>query len=212
MTERLWLSRLLLNARHEDAARALRDAQCLHALTMRCLPPDVRRTEANLLHRVDLATGVLIVQSSVPPQWPRTAAFEARTKEITAFLAGLTRGDRLQFTVRTVPMRRQSPRLRDGSKMKAPGEHALRTDAERIAWLERRIGDAAVLAGPPCVSLEPDRIGYRDGTRFGHRPTVFDGIIEVVDADALRASVVGGIGRAKSYGNGMLMLGALPRD
>jgi CRISPR system Cascade subunit CasE len=94
--------------------------------------------------------------------------------------------------------------------MRTPGEHALRTDAERIAWLERRFGAAAVLAAPPCVSVEPDRVGYRDGTRFGHRPTVFDGVIEVVDADALRASVVGGIGRAKSYGNGMLILGALP--
>lgn len=210
MIQRLWLSRLLLNARHEDAARALRDAQCLHALTTRCLPAQMRRTQADLLHHVDLATGVLIVQSTVRPQWPRTAAFQAETKEITAFVASLEQGGKYQFAVRTVPIRRRSPRLRDGTEIPLPGEHALRTDAERIAWLERRIGGAAILAAPPCVSAEPARIGYRDGNRFGHRPIVFGGIIEVVDADALRESVVRGIGRAKSYGNGLLMLSALP--
>ncbi len=170
----------------------------------------MRRVEANLLHHVNLRTGVLIVQSSVQPRWPETAAFDARVKEITAFVAGLAPGDTLRFTVRAVPMRRCSASLRDGTAMKAPGEHALRTDAERIAWIERRFGAALVLTAPPCVSLEPDRVGFRQGSRFGHRPTAFGGVAEVVDADALRELIVKGVGRAKSYGNGLLMLGRVP--
>jgi CRISPR system Cascade subunit CasE len=208
--ERLWLSRLVLNARHKDAAKALQDAHSLHALTMRCLPPDTRRAEANLLHRVDLRTGVLVVQSCIRPQWPSTTAFHAQTKEITAFVTTLAQGDKLRFSVRTVPIRRQSAKLRDGTAMRAPGEHAVRTDADRIAWLERRVGAAVIFAAPPCVSVEPDRIGYREGQRFGHRPIVFDGIVEVIDADALRALMIKGVGRARSYGNGLLMLGSLP--
>lgn len=207
MIERLWLSWLQLNPRHEDAAGALRDAQALHALTIRGLPPEVRRAEANLLHHVDLRTGTLIVQSSLRPRWPETVAFDARTKEITAFVAGLAQGDVLRFIVRAAPIRRQSASLRDGTAMKAPGEHALRTEAERIAWIERRLGEALLLTAPTCVSLEPDRIGFRQGSRFGHRPAVFNGVAEVVDADALRALVVRGVGRARSYGNGLLILG-----
>lgn len=206
MIERLWLSRLQLRARHEDAAGALRDAQAMHALTIRCLPAGVRRTDANLLHHVDLRTGVLFVQSAIRPRWPESAAFEAQTKEITAFVAGLAPGDLLRFNLRAVPVRRQSARLRDGRPMKAPGEHALRTDAERIAWIEQRFGAALLLAAPPCVSLEPDRIGVRQGRRFGHRPVVFGGVAQVADGDALRALVVRGVGRARSYGNGLLML------
>jgi CRISPR system Cascade subunit CasE len=156
---------------------------------------------------VDLATGVLIVQSSIRPQWPDTAAFRAQTKEITEFVAGIVHGDKLRFAVRTVPIRRQSARLRDGTAMNAPGERSLRTDEERIGWLEQRIRGAAVLPAAPCVSREPDRIGRRQGDRFAHRPIHFDGIVEVVDAEALRVLVVKGIGRAKSYGNGLLMLG-----
>lgn len=206
MIERIWLSRLQLHARHADAAGALRDAQALHALTIRCLPSGIRRTDANLLHHVDLRTGVLFVQSSIRPCWPASAAFEAQTKEITAFVTGLDRGDVLRFSLRAVPVRRQSARLRDGTRMKAPGEHALRTDGERIAWIEQRFGAGLQLTSPPCVSLEPDRIGVRQGRRFGHRPVVFGGVAEVVDGDALRALVVRGVGRARSYGNGMLML------
>ena len=204
--ERLWLSRLRLNARHQDAAGALRDAHALHALTIRCLPSGVRRAEANLLHHIDLRTGVLFVQSAVRPQWPETAAFEAQTKEITAFVASLGRGVALRFTVRAAPVRRQSARLRDGTAMAEPGEHALRTDAERIAWIERHFGAALLLFAPPCISVEPDRVGFRRGRRFGHRPVVFDGVVEVGDADALRALMVKGVGRARSYGNGLLML------
>lgn len=206
MIERIWLSRLQLHARHEDAAGALRDAQALHALTIRCLPPGLRRTDANLLHHVDLRTGVLFVQSAVRPRWPESAAFEAQTKEITEFVTGLAQGDMVRFSLRAVPVRRQSARLRDGRPMKAPGEHALRTDAERIAWIGQRFGGALVLTAPPCVSIEPDRVGIRQGRRFGHRPVVFGGVAQVVDGNALRALVVRGVGRARSYGNGLLML------
>lgn len=206
MTGGLWLSRLRLNARHPDASRALRDAQALHALTMRCLPPDLGRAEANLLHYADLASGTLLVQTAVPPRWPETEAFRAQAKEITAFLEQLCDGDVLRFAVRAVPMRRCSTTLRDGSATRRPGEHALRTDAGRIAWLERRLEPAARLRGVPTISVEPERVGFRHGERFVHRPTFFAGIIEVCDAAAVRDLVAIGIGRVKSYGNGLLML------
>jgi len=206
----LWLSRLRLNPRHADSARALRDAQALHALTMRCLPPDMGRAEANLLHHADLAAGMLMVQSTIRPQWPETPAFEAQAKEITAFMGSLGRGDTLRFAVRAVPMRRQSASLRDGTPMKEPGEHALRTDDERIFWLGDRLGAAGRLTGFPLISAEPDRVGYRKGDRFLHRPTLFEGAIEVLDEEALWGLATRGIGRAKAYGNGLLILARPP--
>jgi len=202
----LWLSRLRLNARHPEVSKALRDAQALHALTMRCLPPDVGRAEADLLHHADLASATLLVQSTVRPQWPATGAFDAQAKEITPFVQRLGPGDVLRFAVRAVPMRRRSPTLRDGSATQSPGEHALRTDVERLAWLEQRLGTAAMLHGPTHINAEPARFGYRRGNRFVHRPIFFAGIIEVSDAEALRELIVTGIGRVKSYGNGILML------
>jgi CRISPR-associated protein Cas6/Cse3/CasE subtype I-E len=178
----------------------------MHALTMRCLPPGVGRAEANLLHFADLASGMLLVQTAVPPRWPETDAFHAQAKEITAFVEQFADGDMLRFAVRAVPMRRCSATLRDGSATKKPGEHTLRTDVERTAWLEQRLGAAAHIRGLPRVSVEPERIGFRNGERFVHRPALFAGLIEVCEAAALRDLVVAGIGRVKSYGNGLLML------
>lgn len=209
LTSELWLSRLRLNARHPEASRALRDAQALHALTMRCLPSGVGRAEAGLLHHADLVSGSLLVQSAVQPQWPATEAFRAQTKEITEFVHRLDHGDVLRFAVRAVPMRRCNAKLRDGSPTKNSGEHALRTDLERIAWLEQRIGRAARLCSLPVINAEPERFGYRQGDLFVHRPVLFTGVIEVCDSDALRDLIITGIGRVKSYGNGMLMVSRL---
>jgi len=210
MSERLWLSRLKLNARHRDAAGALRDAQSLHALTMRCLPSGVTRAQASLLHHANLRSGTLLVQSAVEPQWPTTPAFRAQTKEITPFIESVVDGERLRFTLRAVPMRRQSATLSNGRLMKEPGEHALRTDPERIAWLERLIQPTARLVYRPMISVEAERVGHRNGRRFAHRPVLFDGVLQVEDAQTLHTLVAKGVGRAKSYGNGLLMLARLP--
>ena len=65
---------------------------------------------------------------------------------------------------------------------------------------------AARLVEPPFITGEPDRSGTRRGCKFTLRPVRFDGYLDVVDADELRLLVKRGVGRAKSYGNGMLML------
>lgn len=211
VSERVWLSRLRLNPRHADSAGAMRDAQALHALTMRCLAPGVARAHANLLHHADLGAAVLFVQTTVEPQWPETAAFQAHTKEVTGFVDSIGTGERLRFALRAVPMKRRSAQLRDGTAIRAPGEHPLRADCERVAWLERHLAAAARLAEPPFVTGEPDRVGTRRGRKFTLRPVLFDGLLDVVDAEELRALVKRGVGRAKSYGNGMLIL-ARTRD
>ena len=203
---RVWLSRLRLNPRHADSAGAMRDAQALHALTMRCLAPGVARAHANLLHHADLGSAMLFVQTTVEPTWPETAAFQAHTKEVTGFVDSIKTGERLRFALRAVPMKRRSAQLRDGTAIRAPGEHPLRADCDRVAWLERHLAGAARLVEPPFITGEPDRIGTRRGCKFTLRPVRFDGYLDVVDADELRLLVKRGVGRAKSYGNGMLML------
>jgi CRISPR system Cascade subunit CasE len=205
----LWLSRLHLNPRHLDSAKALRDAQALHALTMRCLPSGMTRADANLLHHTDLSSAALLVQTAVRPTWPETMAFRADVKEITPFVRSLGDGERLGFSLRAVPMKRQSAMLSNGSAMRAPGEHALRTDAERVAWLRRHIGLAAQLTDSPDIGIEYPRSGIRNGLRFVHRPVLFTGVIEILDAEALYLLVERGIGRAKSYGCGMLTFSRL---
>lgn len=206
MSERVWLSRVRLDPRHADSAGALRDAQALHALTMRCLPAGLARAQANLLHHADLGSATLLVQTTVEPDWPRTEAFSAQAKEVTQFVDSIESGERLRFSLRAVPMKRRSALLRDGTAMRAPGEHPLRGDGDRLAWLERHLDGAAGLAGPPFVTAEPDRVATRRGTRFTLQPVRFDGFLEVVDARELRALVIRGVGRGKSYGNGILML------
>jgi CRISPR system Cascade subunit CasE len=54
-----------------------------------------------------------------------------------------------------------------------------------------------------------DVTGRRGGTRIRHALTRYDGIAVVTDPDALRRAVLGGVGRGKSYGAGLLSLAPL---
>ncbi|MFC9931716.1 type I-E CRISPR-associated protein Cas6/Cse3/CasE [Streptomyces sp. NPDC127190] len=110
---------------------------------------------------------------------------------------------------------------------------AHRTAAQQLQWLLTRcerhgfsIPDAT--AAPPAPGLQTDgedlstgpavTIVNRDILRFRKRPdgphvtlstATFEGRLRVTDPDALRASLLGGIGPAKSYGQGLLTLAPL---
>ena len=48
--------------------------------------------------------------------------------------------------------------------------------------------------------------GYKGGSPITVASVLFDGILEVVDATLFRQALQTGIGRAKSYGQGLLSL------
>jgi CRISPR system Cascade subunit CasE len=104
-----------------------------------------------------------------------------------------------------------------------------RTAAHQLKWLLARterhgftIPEAS--ANPPAPGLEPDealRAGpavtivsrdilrftkRRDGPRVTLSTATFEGRLKVTDPDALRAALLGGIGPAKGYGQGLLTL------
>ncbi|MFJ4536583.1 type I-E CRISPR-associated protein Cas6/Cse3/CasE [Streptomyces tibetensis] len=110
---------------------------------------------------------------------------------------------------------------------------AHRTAAQQIQWLLKRcerhgfnIPDAT--ATPPAPGLQTQgedlsagpavTIVSRDILRFRKRPNgprvtlstaTFEGRLRVTDPDTLRASLLGGIGPAKGYGQGLLTLAPL---
>ncbi|MFF5846364.1 type I-E CRISPR-associated protein Cas6/Cse3/CasE [Streptomyces massasporeus] len=110
---------------------------------------------------------------------------------------------------------------------------AHRTTAQQLQWLLKRcerhgfiIPDAT--ATPPAPGLQTEAedlsagpavtIVSRDTLRFRKRPdgprvtlstATFEGRLRVTDPDTLRASLLGGIGPAKGYGQGLLTLAPL---
>jgi CRISPR system Cascade subunit CasE len=72
--------------------------------------------------------------------------------------------------------------------------------------------DHNLSAGPAVTIVSRDILRFRkrsDGPRVTLSTATFEGRLRVTDPDALRASLLGGIGPAKGYGQGLLTLAPL---
>ncbi|MFI5792360.1 type I-E CRISPR-associated protein Cas6/Cse3/CasE [Streptomyces sp. NPDC051677] len=139
------------------------------------------------------------------------------------------------------PSDEQTARLKAGAdNPDTPGRYrgfrvAHRTAAQQIGWLlkqAQRNGftiPAAPTAEPaPGITLDVPldpapavSLISRDLLRFNKRPNgprltistaTFQGRLRVADSDALRNALLGGIGPAKGYGQGLLTLAPLPAE
>ena len=223
----LYLSRLRLNPRHHLVQRALADCHALHQHLMTGLPAaasDQARAEYGVLYRIDVdsASGVptLLVQTAVRPDWSRIGASgllrerALEAKEVSSAYAAIAPGRRLRFRLRANPTRRVN-RSRAGSDSLAGKRVELRDEESQRKWLtERKAGqcgfrvlDLQVRAGD---ALGPKQGGWRREADARRKLTfatvVFDGVLEVTDAERFRAALRQGIGPGKAYGFGLLSI------
>jgi CRISPR system Cascade subunit CasE len=139
------------------------------------------------------------------------------------------------------PSHEQTLRMKTGADTPAKRRGfrvAHRTAAQQIAWLlarTERHGFTIPAAGigpvidvdsrtpaetpaalPSAISLVArDTLRFRkgtDGPRITLATATFQGRLRVTDPNALRAALLGGIGPAKGYGQGLLTLAPLPRE
>ncbi len=235
----MYLSKLALDPRHPLARRDTGNCQELHRTLLSAFPAapskESSRREARarfgLLYRMetDPRTGrpIVIAQSGDEPDWSRlpagylaTAAIKPDCKPVAERYATISNGQVLRFRLRA------NPTKRCGRQGKLPGHRlALTSEAEQLAWLERKAAGAGfslmtveTTVGPPGsasaavadVRIDPDarQYGWRaaDGAQvkltFG--AALFEGLLRVTDAERLREAIAAGIGSGKAYGFGLL--------
>lgn len=227
----MYLSKLVLNLRDRQVRRDLADCQELHRTLLRAFPDGITgdatgaRARCGLLYRVEVdrtsrAVAVL-VQSAVEPDWSRLPTGYVTTwacKFIAAYEA-ITRGMRLRFRLRANPTRRIA-RARDVEEARWVGKRVqLFREEDQLAWLARkgqlhgfRLIQVRAVADQPVSAVQVAPEGVITGRRtnggqvhpltFG--AVLFEGELEVTDADAFRAALVHGVGPAKAYGFGLL--------
>lgn len=213
----LFLSRLRFTPRLRPVQQALADSHALHRLVMsafpRVAPGEEARQAFGILYRVDLdeKTGVpsLLLQSRVRPDWsPLVPLLISPTveepKDVAPLYDALAPGSILRFRLRANPTRR-IPANRVGDRL-AGNRVGLHGDDERQAWLARKLSEVGCQLGECTIRPGLTQQGRREGHRISHAAVVFDGLLRVVDADALRAGIREGIGAGKAYGFGLLSL------
>ncbi len=212
----MYLSRMHLNTRRRGTAKLLSSPQAMHAATMSAFPPGAIG-DGRVLWRVDRtpeATSLYLLSPTVPSfehlqeqaGWANRESWIIR--DYAPVLGAVAIGRRFSFRLAANPVRVVTGE--DGIKRRA----AHVTAAQQLGWLLERADRLGVRfpddpeGGSPSVAVtRRETLRFKRGTR---RVTVarsqYDGLLEVVDPDALRAALTDGVGKAKAYGCGLLTL------
>lgn len=114
-----------------------------------------------------------------------------------------------RFDLLANPTRKVAKLGADSQRSKNGRREAFLRPEEQAVWLQRKAehGGFRVLNSPPLEIGKPQRVTFgqkqSDGSHFGVQ---FKGILQVTDYDSFRETFRRGIGSAKGFGFGMLML------
>jgi CRISPR system Cascade subunit CasE len=168
--------------------------------------------ERDFLIRVDRkeeAYRVIILSSSAPakPDWCPTDCFG--TKVIPDdFFSHL----RYRFRLLANPTKKLRVDNADGSRKKNGRRVPITKREDLIAWLQRKADVGGFTLNPDSLRTIPRGREFfrKDAAAHGtHSAVEFQGELTVTDPAQLRATVAAGIGSAKAFGFGLLVLAPL---
>lgn len=211
----MYLSRLQLNPAHPQARRDLASAYELHRSLARAFAPDADAQPARFLWRREadsngLPGTTVLVQAAQLGDWQALDASALHGKGYCDSLQAnkpvaldrlVQSGQRCRFRLLANPTV-----TRDRKR------YGLHDDAARLAWLRRqgeRFGFGLLLAERSACGRVRTSQGGRERT-ITIDAVLFDGILQVTDAAALRRAWSAGIGPGKALGLGMLSLAPMP--
>ncbi len=213
----MYLSRLILNPRSRRVQSELAAPYEMHRSLSRSFERALTEGTERFLFRVDRdrqARLNLILQSRTEPDWSwlrdqGAAGYLLSIGEDNPACKSvdlrLSRGEALAFRLRANPTKR----LPIGTKGKRVGLYA---EEEQVQWLERkgrsagfevlgvRIGEDQFITG--TIHRREDNVAHRAKLLS----VTFDGMLSVVDPEALQQAVLAGIGSGKAFGCGLLSL------
>lgn len=207
----MYLSRLTLDPRHPQARRDLGDVYDMHRTLTRAFVHDATTPPQPFLWRLEpcfdgTVSSSLMVQSETSANWSvlKTLpgyAFEVKGNKVVDVKELVQTAQRYRFRLLANPTV-----TRDRKR------HGLTTEEDQIAWLARQ-GERNGFALLACLCVGNERLQTRRG-RTGDRITLqtvlFEGVLQALDAQALRLALCQGLGHGKALGLGLLSLAALP--
>jgi len=184
--------------------RALSSTQILHAIVEGCF-----NTKDRTLWRLDSLSGnlYLLIVSETVPNFTSLASQLCepgeigQTKEYDSFLTSIQNGQSLRFrlrgnTVYSVPMGKD--------KRGKVVPHV--SEAHKKQWLVQKSEKHGFALNDFAITEMGQQRFYRNGKQkpveLSH--ATFEGTLTVTDAELFKSALVLGIGRAKSYGCGLM--------
>jgi len=205
----MYLSQLVLNEGDRTVQRDLSNAHDLHRRIMQAFPDEQRdnpRADWNVLFRHEPDSDVVLVQSTIEPDWSRLQpGYLAKPPVPKLFdlnASQLNDGRIFQFRLKA------NPSKRDQETGKTIG---LFHQPDQLAWLERRAPQHGFTLLNVDTIPTPNVFGLKGkGTSPIRIVTVlYQGVLQITDPALFSAAIQQGIGRGRSYGCGLLSIARL---
>lgn len=214
----MFLSRVEVNPYRRETMVALKSPQVMHAAIMASFPSFEQLSEGRILWRVDKVGSAtyILIQSSMKPdmthlvdQYGRpNAGQKGETLDYEPFLLSISKGEVFRFRLSANPTY-SGPAPKDGGRGKV---YPHVTVKQQLQWLVGKSEGCGFSIVDDDGNVKAD-IVHREMRRFKRGDgwvsisyVVFEGVLRVSDPDTFRTSLISGIGRAKSYGCGMMTL------
>ncbi len=212
-----WLARLEVDA-EIALAEGIRDSYDWHKRLWDCFPnvPDQKRTEIGFLTRIDtleraFRLWVLAKRTPVCPKWCSPDGF-ALNEIADSFLTHRYYAFDLRANpVKTIVQRGSNGEtlFRANGKRKCGKRVPLVKTEELRSWLDRKTASG----GFKIVEVKPLEIApmveshfYKKGQSAYHGGVQFRGVLEVIDPMQFSKTYYTGIGSAKGFGFGLMLL------
>lgn len=215
----MYLSRIALNDKLRATMKALASPQILHGAVESCFKWDgggEKRERA--LWRIDYLNGVcyLLILSAEKPELGHIAGqfgydyndIPWRIGEYGGMLEKIENGGKWRFRLTANPAK--SCTNDSDTESGRGGIHAHVTLAQQKEWLINRAERNGFSVG--CDSFDVTHTEWKifrktgQGDKVTLRVASYEGVLTVTDAESLKKALIGGIGRGKAYGCGMLTL------
>lgn len=204
----LHLTRILLPFEHAVGRLRIRDAYDWHQRVWEAFGGRDGQPR-DFLARVDRkeeAFSVLILSQSPPakPDWCPTEYFSSKPIPDRFFTHS-----RYFFSLMANPTKKLRVENIDGSRKKNGRRVALAKREELVAWLQRKAEAGGFSFNPDSLRTIPRgrEFFHKDSTTRGaHAAIEFCGELTVADTGQFRATIAAGIGSAKAFGFGLLVL------
>lgn len=208
-TEPLHLTQIHVTYEHAIRLLKIRDTYDWHQHLWQAFPgrPEADR---DFLVRIDRKEGAfrVLLLSATPasrPDWCPSAHFESKSIPESFFGQPSFAFSLLANPTKKIRSNAAGERTKNGRRV------PLTQREELVAWLERKAAAGGFTINSDSVQTVPRGREYfhKSGTHGTHTAVEFRGHLAVTDAVAFRTIVATGIGSAKAFGFGLLVLAPL---
>lgn len=205
----MYLSQLVLNVGDRAVQRDLSNAHALHQRIMQAFPDEQRdkpRADWNVLFRQEPDSDVVLVQSTIEPDWSRLQqgylSNHPAPKLFDLNASQLYAGRVVQFRLKANPSKRDS---------KTGKTIGLFHQPDQLMWLERRASQHGFTLLSVDTVPTPNVFGVKGkGTSPIRIVTVlYQGVLQITDPALFSTAIQQGIGRGRSYRCGLLSIARL---